>query len=112
MAALISSFLALTAAPVAMAAETPQTEVQVATVATRALLSILSTRVPYRYIKIITSGGTVQATPSPCVPRVSTRLKRISAPRSTKPVSYTHLDVYKRQVPTLPAALAVGSIGL
>ena len=60
-----SSFLALAAAPVAIAAEVPQTEVAEARVITRGLLSILSTLVPNHHMKMITMGVTIQAMPRP-----------------------------------------------
>ena len=60
-----SSFFALAAAPVAMAAEVPQTDVADARVITRGLLSILSTLVPNHHMKMMTMGVTIQAMPRP-----------------------------------------------
>ena len=60
-----SSFLQLEAAPVAMAAEVPQTLVAEAIVMTSGLLSILSTRVPNHHMNRITTGVTIQAIPRP-----------------------------------------------
>ena len=56
-----SSFLAPAAAPVAMAALVPHTEVADAKVITRGLLSIFKTLVPSHHINIITMGVTIQA---------------------------------------------------
>ena len=81
-----SSLFARAAAAVAMAAETPHTEVATAMTMTSEGLAIFSTRVPKRYMKTMTTGVTSQATTSPGGPRVRMRLNRISAPRSTSPV--------------------------
>ena len=53
------------AAPTAIAAEVPQTEVAVATVMTNGVLSIFNTLVPNHHIKRITTGVTIHAIPSP-----------------------------------------------
>ena len=60
-----SSFLALEAAPVAMAALVPHTEVAEAKVMTKGLLSIFSTLVPNHHIKMMTMGVTIHAMPRP-----------------------------------------------
>ena len=60
-----SSFFALAAAPVAMAAEVPQTLVAAARVITSGLLSILKTLVPSHHIKMMTMGVTIHAMPRP-----------------------------------------------
>ena len=60
-----SSFLALAAAPVAIAALVPQTEVAAATVMTKGLLPIFSTLVPNHHMKMMTMGVTIQAMPKP-----------------------------------------------
>ena len=60
-----SSFLQRDAAPVAMAAEVPHTEVAAAMVMTIGLLLIFSTLVPNHHINIITIGVTIQAIPRP-----------------------------------------------
>ena len=60
-----SFFLAFAAAPVAIAALVPQTDVAAASVITRGLLSILSTLVPNHHMKRITIGVTIQAMPRP-----------------------------------------------
>ena len=60
-----SSFLAPEAAPVAMAADVPQTEVAEAMVMTSGLLPIFSTLVPNHHMKRMTIGVTIQAMPRP-----------------------------------------------
>ena len=60
-----SFFLAPAAAPVAIAALVPHTDVADAIVMTRGLLSILRTFVPNHHMKIITIGVTPHAIPSP-----------------------------------------------
>ena len=60
-----SSFLAPEAAPVAIAADVPQTEVAEAKVITRGLLSIFRTFVPSHHMKMITIGVTIHAMPRP-----------------------------------------------
>ena len=60
-----SFFLQLEAAPVAMAAEVPQTLVAEAIVITSGLLSILSTLVPNHHMNMITIGVTIHAMPRP-----------------------------------------------
>ena len=60
-----SSFLALEAAAVAMAADVPQTEVAEASVITSGLLSILRILVPSHHMNMITIGVTIQAMPRP-----------------------------------------------
>ena len=60
-----SSFFAPEAAPVAIAAEVPQTEVADAKVITSGLLSIFRIFVPSHHMKIITIGVTIHAIPSP-----------------------------------------------
>ena len=60
-----SSFFALAAAPVAIAALVPQTEVAEARVITRGLLSIFRILVPSHHMKIITTGVTIHAIPRP-----------------------------------------------
>ena len=60
-----SSFLHLAAAPVAMAADVPQTDVAAASVMTSGLFWIFSTFVPNHHIKMMTMGVTIQAMPSP-----------------------------------------------
>ena len=60
-----SSFLALAAAPVAMAALVPHTEVAEAKVMTKGLLPIFSTLVPNHHMKMMTIGVTPQAMPRP-----------------------------------------------
>ena len=60
-----SSFLALAAAPVAIAAEVPQTEVAEARVITSGLLPIFKTLVPNHHMKRMTIGVTIQAMPRP-----------------------------------------------
>ena len=65
MATLKSFFFAPAAAPVAIAALVPHTDVAEATVITRGLLSILSTLVPNHHMNRITIGVTPHAMPSP-----------------------------------------------
>ena len=60
-----SSFLHLAAAPVAMAAEVPQTEVAAASVMTKGLLSSFRTLVPNHHMKMMTIGVTIHAMPRP-----------------------------------------------
>ena len=60
-----SSFFAPEAAPVAMAAEVPQTLVAEARVITSGLLVIFRTFVPNHHMKMITTGVTIQAMPRP-----------------------------------------------
>ena len=60
-----SSFLHLLAAPVAMAAEVPQTLVAEAIVITSGLLSILRTLVPNHHMNMMTIGVTTHAIPRP-----------------------------------------------
>ena len=60
-----SVFLQLEAAPVAIAAEVPQTLVAEARVMTRGLLSIFMTRVPSHHMKRMTIGVTIHAMPRP-----------------------------------------------
>ena len=60
-----SSFFAPEAAPVAIAAEVPQTEVAADKVISKGLLVILSTLLPNHHMKMITIGVTPQAIPRP-----------------------------------------------
>ena len=60
-----SLFFAPAAAPVAMAALVPQTDVAEAMVMTRGLLSILRTLVPNHHMKMMTIGVTPHAIPRP-----------------------------------------------
>ena len=60
-----SLFFAPAAAPVAMAALVPHTEVAEARVMTRGLLSIFKTLVPNHHMNIMTIGVTIHAMPSP-----------------------------------------------
>ena len=60
-----SSFFAPEAAPVAMAADVPQTEVAEAKVITRGLLSIFRTFVPSHHMNMMTIGVTIHAIPRP-----------------------------------------------
>ena len=100
-----SSFFARTAAAVAIAADTPHTEVAVAMMMTSDGLLIFSTRMPNRYMKKMTTGVTSQATNSPGGPRLRIRIKRISAPSSTRPVlmknSLRSAGLIQPGVPTL-----------
>ncbi len=81
-----SSFLARAAAPVAMAALVPQTDVADAMVITSGLLSILSTRVPNHHMKMITSGVTIHAIPRPYRPNLAMLLNSTEKPIITRPV--------------------------
>ena len=85
-ASVSSSFLARAAAAAAIAADTPHTEVAAAITMTSDGLAIFSTRVPNRYMKMMTVGVTTQATNKPGTPRRRTLPNRISAPSSTRPV--------------------------
>ena len=60
-----SSFLHLAAAPVAMAAEVPQTEVAAARVMTSGLFLSFRTLVPNHHMKMMTMGVTIHAMPRP-----------------------------------------------
>jgi hypothetical protein len=60
-----SFFFAPAAAPVAIAALVPHTDVAEASVMTSGLLTILRMRVPNHHMKRITIGVTTHATPSP-----------------------------------------------
>ena len=81
-----SFFFAPAAAPVAIAALVPQTDVAEATVITRGLLSILSTRVPNHHMKIITMGVTIHAIPRPYRPNFAILLNSTLNPITTRPV--------------------------
>ena len=80
-----SVFFAFEAAPVAIAADVPHTDVAVATVITNGLLSIFKTLVPKNHIKIITIGVTIQAIPSPYNPKLTILLKSTENPITTNP---------------------------
>jgi hypothetical protein len=69
-----------------MAADTPHTDVAAAMIITSGLLLILRPLVPNQYMKMMTVGVTSQATNNPGPPSCRILLKRISAPRSTRPV--------------------------
>jgi hypothetical protein len=71
---------------VAIAADTPHTEVAAATMMTRVFDGIFSHRVPKNHMKTITVGVTTQATIRPGAPRRRISENRISAPSSTSPV--------------------------
>ena len=60
-----SFFFALLAAPTAIAADVPHTEVAVARVMTNGLLSIFKTLVPNHHMKRMTIGVTIHAIPIP-----------------------------------------------
>ena len=80
-----SVFFARAAAPVAMAALVPQTEVAVARVMTNGLLSIFNTRVPKNHINRMTSGVTIQAMPRPYKPKFTMLENRTEKPMMTSP---------------------------
>jgi len=81
-----SSFLARQAAAVAIAADTPQTEVALAMMIASFLFFIFNQRVAKMNMKMTTTGVTIQATINPGGPRERIFPNRISAPRSTRPV--------------------------
>src|SRR5690606_7209014 len=86
MATPTSSFLAPLAAPAAIAAETPQTEVAQVRVMLNSLLSSFRILSPNQNMTKTTIGVTTQATIKPGRPKARIRLKRISQPKKTKPV--------------------------
>ena len=81
-----SSFFALQAAAVAMAADTPQTDMSAAITIFSDGDSIRSTLWPNQKVVTSTIGVTTQATQIPGTPNVSSLLKSTSAPSSTSPV--------------------------
>ena len=80
-----SFFFALLAAPTAIAAEVPQTDVAVATVMTKGLLSIFSTLVPNHHINRMTMGVTIQAMPRPYNPKFTILENSTENPMITRP---------------------------
>ena len=80
-----SVFFAFDEAPAAIAAEVPQTDVAVAIVITSGLLSILSTFVPKNHMKMITTGVTIHAMPSPYKPKLIMFEKSTENPITTSP---------------------------
>ncbi len=81
-----SDFFALQAAETAIAADTPHTDVAAAMIMVRCLDAIFNHLVPKSHIKIITVGVTTHATKRPGKPSLRISEKRISPPRSTRPV--------------------------
>ncbi len=81
-----SSLLALQAAAVAMAADTPQTDMSALIVMLRVLEPILSTFWPNQNVVINTTGVTIQATKIPGRPIASILPNNTSAPSMMSPV--------------------------
>ncbi len=81
-----SSFRARQAAPVAIAADTPQTDMSAETTMHRDLEGILSRCTPHQYVLTSTIGVTTHDVSSPGRPSSSRRLNSTSAPKITRPV--------------------------
>ena len=80
-----SSFFALQAAPVAIAADTPHTDMSAEITMHSDFDGIFITRTPNQYVATSTIGVTTQLVSNPGRPSSSSRLKSTSAPKTTRP---------------------------
>jgi hypothetical protein len=105
-----SSFFARQAAPVAIAADTPHTDMSAVTTMHRDREGIFSRCTPAQYVATSTIGVTIHDVITPGRPSSSSRLKSTSAPKMTRPVLMRNSPASPRPShPGTPARLPISS---